>query len=262
MSDAMIVLRDVHKDFDRGRVKALDGLDLDVQAGELVAITGRSGAGKSTLLHLLAALDTPDHGSIEVLGHDLSHLHRPDHYRRNEVGLVFQLHNLLARLDARRNVEMPMFGTQRHRRARRERAGQLLVDVDLGGKEHRRPPELSGGERQRVAIARALANEPPLLLADEPTGSLDTAAVQHILELFHRLRDERAITIVMVTHDPVVANTADRVVEMRDGRMIDDHPGALAPAPGEPLIDVGTVGEALIDSHGLPAVRRDEGPAR
>ena len=125
----------------------------------------------------------------------------------------------------------------------------LLADVDLVGKEHRRPPELSGGERQRVAIARALANEPRVLLADEPTGSLDTAAVQNILELFHRLRGEREITIVMVTHDPVVANTADRVVEMRDGRMIEDHPGRLAPAPGEPLTDVGAIGEGEIRAH-------------
>lgn len=252
MSDPIIVMRGVEKDFDRGRVKALDGLDLDVNPGELVAVTGRSGAGKSTLLHLLAALDTPDRGTIEVLGHDLSHLHRPDRYRRNEVGLVFQLHNLLARLDARRNVEMPMFGTHLHRRARRDRALELLADVDLAGKEHRRPPELSGGERQRVAIARALANTPPLLLADEPTGSLDSAAVQRILELFHRLRDRHAVTIVMVTHDPVVANTADRVVEMRDGRMIADHPGALASARGESVVDIGKVGEAEIGSSGVP----------
>jgi putative ABC transport system ATP-binding protein len=252
MSDPVVVLRGVDKAFDRGRVKALDGLDLDVHAGELLAVTGRSGAGKSTLLHLLAALDRPDRGTIAALGQDLLRLHRPDRYRRNEVGLVFQLHNLLARLDARRNVEMPMFGTHRGRRARRERAVELLAEVDLAGKEHRRPPELSGGERQRVAIARALANAPPLLLADEPTGSLDSAAVQRILELFRRLREQHEVTIVMVTHDPVVANTADRVVEMRDGRMIADHPGALAPAPGEPLVDVGQVREPEISPRRAP----------
>jgi putative ABC transport system ATP-binding protein len=252
MSDPVIVLRGVDKAFDRGRVKALDGLDLDVHPGELLAVTGRSGAGKSTLLHLLAALDRPDRGTITALGHDLLRLHRPDRYRRNEVGLVFQLHNLLARLDARRNVEMPMFGTHRGRRARRERAVELLAEVDLTGKEHRRPPELSGGERQRVAIARALANSPPLLLADEPTGSLDSAAVQRVLELFHRLREQHEVTIVMVTHDPVVANTADRVVEMRDGRMIADHPGSLAPAPGQPLVDVGKVREPEIGADRAP----------
>jgi putative ABC transport system ATP-binding protein len=252
MSDPVIVLRGVDKAFDRGRVKALDGLDLDVHPGELLAVTGRSGAGKSTLLHLLAALDRPDRGTITALGHDLLRLHRPDRYRRNEVGLVFQLHNLLARLDARRNVEMPMFGTHRGRRARRERADELLAEVDLAGKDHRRPPELSGGERQRVAIARALANSPPLLLADEPTGSLDSAAVQRVLELFHRLREQHEVTIVMVTHDPVVANTADRVVEMRDGRMIADHPGSLAPAPGEPLVDVGQVREPEIGPRRAP----------
>jgi len=220
-SAAAIEVVDVRKTFDRAVVKALDGLSLTVAAGEFVAITGPSGCGKSTLLHLLAALDKPDSGSIHVEGYDLAHLRHPDRYRRNEIGIVFQLHNLLPQLTAVRNVEIAMLGTDRSRRGQRERALTLLRDAGLAGKEHRKPPELSGGERQRVAIARALANEPSVLLADEPTGNLDTQAVDHVLALLARLRVERPITIVLVTHDLAVAAAAERLVHLRDGR-IDD----------------------------------------
>jgi macrolide transport system ATP-binding/permease protein len=166
--------------------------------------------------------------------------------------MIFQLHNLLPHLDARQNVEVVMFGTHRHRHDREARADALLDRLGLRVQAGARPPELSGGERQRVAVARAFANDPQVVLADEPTGSLDSAAVQRILELFRRLREQHEVTIVMVTHDPVVANTADRVVEMRDGRMIADHPGALAPAPGEPLVDVGQVREPEISPRRAP----------
>jgi putative ABC transport system ATP-binding protein len=216
-----IELVDVHKTFDHTVVKALDGLTLTVASDEFVAITGPSGCGKSTMLHLLAGLDTPDSGSIRVEGNDLTHLRHPDRYRRDEVGIVFQLHNLLPQLTALRNVEIPMLGTTRHRRDQRARAAELLRDTGLAGKERRRPPELSGGERQRVAIARALANEPRVLLADEPTGNLDSQAVDQVLALLQQLRADRHITIVLVTHDPAVAAAADRTVYLRDGR-IDD----------------------------------------
>jgi putative ABC transport system ATP-binding protein len=204
-----------------GRVRALDGADLLVQHGEWVAISGPSGSGKSTLLHLLAALDRPTSGSIKVAGEDLGARHDLDHYRREVVGLVFQLHNLLPHLDAARNVEIAMLGTHRSRTEQRDRALELLAEVDLADKAERKPPELSGGERQRVALARALANEPRLLLADEPTGSLDPEAVERTLATFADLRQTHGTTIVMVTHDRAVAGAADRIVTMEKGRVLE-----------------------------------------
>ncbi len=220
---AVVEVRDVHKDFDHGVVPALTGISLSVGRGEWVAVNGPSGCGKSTLLHLLAALDVPTSGTVEVFGEDLVHLRSPAQFRRTSVGLVFQLHNLLPQLTAAQNVEIAMFGRLRDRAERRERAFRLLADVDLAGRESRPPTRLSGGERQRVAIARALANDPPLLLADEPTGNLDTASVDHVIELVQRLRQARPeLTVIMVTHDPRVADAADRVVHMRDGRIVAD----------------------------------------
>jgi putative ABC transport system ATP-binding protein len=202
-----------------GHVNALVDVDLTVEYGETVAITGPSGCGKSTLLHLLAAIDTPTTGSVEVAGQDLARLRDPSGYRRNEVGLVFQFHNLLPQLSAVANVELPMFGTHLSARHRRARAVDL---VDCG---HRLPTELSGGERQRVAIARALANDPKILLADEPTGSLDSRSTTRFLELLDGLGDG-GVTIVMVTHAPDVAAHADRIVDMRDGTIVGE-PGAV-----------------------------------
>jgi ABC-type lipoprotein export system ATPase subunit len=229
MSEAGVAVdvRDVHKDFDHGVVPALTGISLSVGRGEWVAVNGPSGCGKSTLLHLLAALDVPTSGTVEVFGYDLAHLRSPAEFRRASVGLVFQLHNLLPQLTAAQNVEIAMFGRLRDRAQRHERAYRLLADVDLAGRESRPPTRLSGGERQRVAIARALANDPPLLLADEPTGNLDTASVDHVIELVQRLRQARPeLTVIMVTHDPRVADAADRVVHMRDGRIVTDAESA------------------------------------
>jgi len=202
-----------------GGVTALGGIDLVVETGEMVAITGPSGCGKSTLLHLLAGIDTPTSGSVTVGGHDLAGIHDLSAYRRNEVGLVFQFHNLLPQLPAAANVELPMFGTHRSPSERTARALELLAAVDLEECAHRLPTELSGGERQRVAIARALANEPRILLADEPTGSLDSASTERFLDLLHRLNDD-GTTIVMVTHDAEVADVAHRQITMRDGVVV------------------------------------------
>jgi putative ABC transport system ATP-binding protein len=202
-----------------GNVPALTGIDLTVSYGEMVAIMGPSGCGKSTLLHLLAAIDSPTAGSVIVGGHDVAHIHNLATYRRYQVGLVFQFHNLLPQLTALLNVEVPMLGTSLSSRERKSRARELLVEVDLGGVERRIPTELSGGERQRVAIARALANRPRILLADEPTGSLDSASTVRFLDLLERLSGE-GMTIVMVTHDADVAARAHRTVEMRDGAVI------------------------------------------
>lgn len=217
---ASVELANVRKYFDGGQVKALDGVDLVVQRGESVAVTGPSGCGKSTMLHLIAALDTPTSGTLRVDGLDLGEIRSAADYRRERVGLVFQLHNLLPQLTAVQNVEIAMFGTARSRAERHKEALQLLAEVDLAGRENRPPTRLSGGERQRVAIARALANQPTLLLADEPTGNLDERSVDLVLALFDRLRAERPeLTTIVVTHDSRLAGSADRLVRMRAGRV-------------------------------------------
>ena len=223
MSEPAVEMTDVCKYFDGGLVKALDGLTLTVEQGESVAVTGPSGCGKSTMLHLLAALDTPTSGRIRAGGADLAEVGDLAAYRRRHIGLVFQLHNLLPHLSALDNVEVAMFGTGLNRHQREDRARSLLADVDLAGEENRPPTKLSGGERQRVAIARALANDPDLLLADEPTGSLDEASVDLVLDLFAKLRADRPeLTTILVTHDARVAATADRIIRVRDGRLDED----------------------------------------
>jgi putative ABC transport system ATP-binding protein len=227
MSELAIAARDVHKSFEDGRIVALRGMTLEVEAGEFVALVGPSGCGKSTLLHLIAALDAPDAGTIQVAGHDLGSGQELTHYRARHVGMIFQLHNLLPSLTASENVQLPLFELGLHRRQRRERAERLLALVGLRGRERSRPPQLSGGERQRVAIARALANEPSILLADEPTGSLDSEAGARVLDLIEQLRRERELTVVLVTHDATVAARADRIVHMLDGR---DEPAAARDA--------------------------------
>ena len=223
-SRPMIETHDVTKVYADGKVRALNGVDLSVDAGEFIAITGPSGGGKSTLLGLLAALDVASSGEIRVGSYDLMHLRNADQFRRQEVGLVFQFHNLLPRLSVLRNVEIAMMASHRPHAERLQRAESLLADVGLAHLTDRRPPQLSGGERQRVAIARALANDPPILFADEPTGSLDSGSATTVLELFKKLRSDRGVTIVLVTHDEDVAASADRNVHMLDGRVVSPVP--------------------------------------
>jgi putative ABC transport system ATP-binding protein len=219
VSGADVDVRDVRKSFEGGRIGALASISLHLDAGELVALTGPSGCGKSTLLNLIGALDRPDAGEIQVGGEDVTRLEAPSRYRAETVGFVFQFHNLITTLTASENVQVPMIG-QRRRAARVRRAAELLEEVGLTGRAGSYPPTLSGGERQRVAIARALANEPRLLLADEPTGALDSATGAQILELLHRVRDEHGTTILLVTNDDDVADQADRVLRIRDGVII------------------------------------------
>ena len=218
-----ILAEDVVKTFDNGLVRALDGVSMRVTHGEFVAVTGPSGCGKSTLLHLIAALDQPTAGRIIVNGRDLRTAGNEE-YRRNEVGLVFQLHNLLPQLTGIENIEVAMFSNGMSHRAQRERSRELLEAVGLTEKEKMTPPRMSGGERQRLAIARALANDPSILLADEPTGSLDSAAVERVLELLRTIRERRDVTVLLVTHDQHVAATAERIVTMRDGKILDPLP--------------------------------------
>jgi putative ABC transport system ATP-binding protein len=216
VTGAAIVVDDVCKSFEDGRVQALRGVSFSVEPGELVALVGASGSGKSTLLNVLGALDTCDAGSVTVGGERLDRLARPSDYRASTVGFVFQAHNLLPTLTAAENVQVAMIGHRpRAERAMRSRA--LLGEVGLQDRANALPGVLSGGERQRVAIARALANEPRVLLADEPTGSLDSAAGASVLELLDDVRSARGTTIVLVTNDDSVAAHADRVLRLRDG---------------------------------------------
>ncbi len=229
MSGAEVDVRHVRKSFEDGRIRALEDVSMHLDSGELVALTGPSGGGKSTLLNLVGSLDRPDAGEIVVGGLDVTHLRDAARYRAETVGFIFQFHNLITTLNALENVQVPMLGGPRPRGERERRARELLDEVGLGDRARSYPPTLSGGERQRVAIARALANDPQLLLADEPTGALDSETGAQILALIRRVRDEHATTTLMVTNDDAVADQADRVLQIRDGRLSAPVAPALRP---------------------------------
>jgi len=206
-----------------GLVRAVDGVDLDVGAGETVAIMGPSGCGKSTLLHLLGGLDRPSAGEVSLNGRRIDDISEKAlaRMRRTDVGFVFQSFHLMAELTAVENVELPALLAGRSPRAARRRAEELLEQVELGGRAGFLPSALSGGQRQRVAVARALSNEPLLVLADEPTGNLDSAATLDVLQLFEGLH-KSGLTLVIVTHDARIAATSDRMISMRDGAFVDE----------------------------------------
>jgi putative ABC transport system ATP-binding protein len=218
----VVELDDVHKIYRTGEmeVHAVRGVSLKIQTGEFVALMGASGSGKSTLMNLLGCLDRPTRGRYLLDGQDVSHLERDQlaDYRNSKLGFVFQSFNLLPRTSARENVELPLlYGTRRLTNAElREKADQVLDSVGLAGREDHHPSQLSGGQQQRVAIARALINDPEVLLADEPTGNLDSRTSVEIMEIFQQLND-RGITVIMVTHEPDIAACARRNVMMRDG---------------------------------------------
>src|SRR5271165_5118937 len=209
------------KTYPDGEVQALRGVSLSVEQNEAIAIIGPSGCGKSTLLHLLGGLDRPTEGEIYFRGTPLSRIDR-DLYRARQIGFVFQSFHLLSTLSAVENVQVPMFEAAWSRRARAERAEQLIADVGLAHRRNHRPARLSVGERQRVAIARALANEPSVLLADEPTGNLDSRSQDEIIYLLANLRQNRVLTLVLITHSHEVAAAAGRVIRLRDGLVQDD----------------------------------------
>ena len=210
------------REFDEGRVKALRGIDFSIKEGEFVAITGPSGCGKSTLLQLLGALDRPTSGTLLYRGESLPDHPNPAAYRAREIGFIFQAFHLLPTFTAAENVQIPMFETDRSASERRERSLELLKLVGLEHRLDHFPAKLSGGERQRVAIARSLANGPSLLLADEPTGNLDSENAHAVLDLIIRLQQEQGRTMVLVTHDATIAERAGRILRMIDGRIISD----------------------------------------
>ena len=217
MNGVEVVLDGVSKTFEGGRIGALSNVSMRLEPGDFVALTGPSGSGKSTLLNLIGALDRPDAGSIVVGGEEVSHLEDAAEYRAATVGFVFQFHNLIPTLSATENVQISMIGRGLTRRDRVRRAAALLDEVGLAGRADAAPTTLSGGERQRVAIARALANEPRLLLADEPTGALDSETGAQIVRLLLGLRDQHRMTVLLVTNDQSVSQQADRVLRLRDG---------------------------------------------
>lgn len=204
---------------DGEEIRALNGVDLQVKHGELLAIMGPSGSGKSTLLNILGALDKPTRGSVFIGGQDVAKIENKAAFRANNVGFIFQLHNLLPTLTALENLEVPMAG-RLTTEERRTRAEELLELVGLADRRNHLPNQLSGGQRQRVAVARALANKPPLVLADEPTGNLDSAAGQDLMKLIGDLNLSQGVTFIIVTHDLAVARETSRILVMEDGKII------------------------------------------
>lgn len=229
MSEAVVVIEDLHKSFQHmGRtLEVLKGIDLSIHPGQILSIVGPSGAGKSTLLHCIGTLDLPTSGRIVLAGEELTRMSsaRLAAVRNREIGFVFQFHHLLPEFTALENVMMPGLIQGRSRKEMDKRARSLLQEVGLEERGTHRPGELSGGEQQRVAVARALALDPKLVLADEPTGNLDTQTSEAIHELFFQINKEHGTTIVVVTHNPAFAESMPRVVRMLDGRVVRDEAG-------------------------------------
>ncbi|MEW6378873.1 MAG: ABC transporter ATP-binding protein [bacterium] len=219
----IIEVRDVYKSYinGKGELKVLEDITLDIEHGKIFSIVGASGAGKSTLLHILGALDRPSRGELWYNGKNLFSLNDRElaRFRNQKIGFVFQFHHLLPEFSAQENVMMPIIINRQNRKIAELRANQLLAEVGLQGREHHKPGELSGGEQQRVAIARALSNKPELLLADEPTGNLDSQTSEKIYALLQQINRERNVTIIMVTHNEILGSRADYCLNLSDGKL-------------------------------------------
>jgi putative ABC transport system ATP-binding protein len=221
-SEVVFEASGLKKEYDDGQVQALRGVDFCIHQGEFAAIVGQSGSGKSTLLQMLGALDHPSSGTLKFRGAELQAHADLTSYRAREIGFIFQAFHLLPTFSALENVQIPMFGTHRSASERKSRAIELLTAVGLEKRLHHCPAKLSGGERQRVAIARSLANGASVLLADEPTGNLDSENAAMILDLIVGLRSKQHLTLILVTHDAGIARKAERIIEMKDGQIVSD----------------------------------------
>ncbi len=245
----MVELRDLHKIYQSGAnsVHAVRGLNVDIPEGQYVAIMGASGSGKSTLLNILGALDVPSQGTYRVAGRLTSRLDRDElaALRNEYIGFIFQNFNLLTRSTAVENVELPMVYASVPARKRRDAAMAALTKVDLANRANHLPSELSGGQQQRVAIARSLVNNPRILLADEPTGNLDSHTSAEILKIMAELHEVERLTIILVTHDPGVASFTERVIVLRDGEIIADQPTPRKGGPAVPDVRVLTMAEGV-----------------
>jgi putative ABC transport system ATP-binding protein len=247
---ALIAVHDVTKTYamEGAPVHALRGVTLDIHPGEFVAVVGPSGSGKSTFMHILGCLDRPSAGRYLLDGRDVSALSDDElsAIRNRRIGFVFQGFNLLARTSALENVELPLLYAHDHRvspTARRQRAMKALTAVGLENRAEHHPNQLSGGQQQRVAIARALLNDPAILLADEPTGNLDSRTSIEVMDIFQRLKEERGITIILITHEPQVAEYGSRIIRFKDGRVVADHLNSSRRTASEELAAVGTDGD-------------------
>ena len=229
--DVVIDLKNIYKRFYIGEpneLEILHGIDLTVREGEFVSIVGASGSGKSTLMNIIGALDRPTEGSYDLNGTDVCAAADTElsHIRNKQLGFVFQTYNLIPRNSALKNVELPMMYAQVSSSTRRKKAKELLEMVGMGERMDHTPDELSGGQKQRVAIARALANDPSIILADEPTGALDSQTGRMIMDLFHQLHEEKGITIILITHSNELAEETERVLTLMDGKIISERMGS------------------------------------
>jgi len=240
------------------QVRALDQVSLKIVAREFVAVMGPSGSGKSTLLHLIGALDAPTSGKVLVNGQDISAQHDLDGFRSRTVGFIFQLHNLIPTLTALENVEVPMQGQSLNDRARRARAAELLELVGLGDRMNHLPGQLSGGQRQKVAIARALANNPSIVLADEPTGNLDSTSGNEVMSMLEQLNREQGATIMLVTHDPNVARRTRRILIMRDGQIVQEDRVGDVYTEDLKVLARSELGRAVLGQQSIEWMKRSE----
>ncbi|SCZ80330.1 MULTISPECIES: ABC transporter ATP-binding protein [Pseudobutyrivibrio] len=229
--NTMLDLRNIHKSFFIGtpnEFEVLHGLNFTVNKGEFVSIVGQSGSGKSTLMNIIGALDRPTAGEYSLDGIDIEKAkdHELSALRNKKIGFVFQTYNLIARTTALKNVELPMMYAGMGRQERMERAKMLLEQVEMTDRMMHKPDELSGGQKQRVAIARAMANDPAIILADEPTGALDSATGRLIMDIFHKLHEEQGKTIVLITHSPELSRETQRIITLKDGSIVGESAGS------------------------------------